>query len=174
MSWTRWSRWWRGNKPRRKQERDKRPRARLDLETLEDRTLFAVRAISLADPSLLSDTAAGNVQGPSSVSADGRYAVYTDTAAHLVPGHVMDSMSPMNVFLFDRQTGQTKLVSHAAGSPVTTAHGTSRNAAISADGNWVAYVSNSDNLVAGEMLPNDTYYVTLALFTGGTFTLTYG
>src|SRR5262249_12245921 len=78
----------------------------------------------------------------------------------------------MNVFLFDRQTGQTKLVSHAAGSPVTTAHGTSRNAAISADGNWVAYVSNSDNLVAGMTLPAEVQKLEFYGMTAGTSTFT--
>jgi hypothetical protein len=39
------------------------------LESLEDRTLLAVSVLSPA--AVLSDTAAGNVQGPASVSQDG-------------------------------------------------------------------------------------------------------
>src|SRR5207302_1547860 len=124
----------------------------------------------------------GNVTAAPSASANGRYLVYTDTAANLsntdANGNpalqAMDSISASNIFLFDRQSGKTTLVSHAASSVSLTAHGTSKNAAVSADGNWVAYVSNSDNLVGGELLGNDIYNLTVQGFTGGTFTLSYG
>src|SRR5262249_9084341 len=70
-------------------------------------------------------------------------------------------------FLYDRATGATTLVSSAFNSSATTAHGTSKNPAISADGKWIAYVSNSDNLVATETTPSgvqtlhDQYWVFL-------------
>jgi uncharacterized repeat protein (TIGR01451 family) len=158
-----------------------RRRLRPTLEDLENRVLPAVQAVSLADPSMLSDTAAGNVQGQASVSKDGRYVVYTDTAANLASGQVVNSKSAADVYLFDRATGTTTLVSHRASTGSsdtnylsTPADGTSKNAVISADGKWIAYISNSDNLVSGETLANDTYYVSLGWATGGTFKLTYG
>jgi hypothetical protein len=160
----------RGRASREKARREQRPW----IETLEDRTLPSVSVVSTTDPHMLSDTAAGNVTGPGSVSADGQFLVYTDTAANLAPGQVMDSKSAYDVFLYDRGTGKTTLVSHAFGNTAMTATGTSRNAAISADGKWVAYVSNSDDLISGETLANDTWYVNLWHFTGGTFTLSYG
>src|SRR5262249_6507022 len=126
----------------------RRQRLPLTLENLEARNLFSVKALSLADAGLLSDTAAGNVQGPASVSNNGRYVVSSNTAANLAAGQVMASKSAMNVFLYDRSTGTTTLVSYAAGTTSTTANGTSRNAVISGDGNWIAYVSNSDNLIS--------------------------
>jgi len=144
------------------------------LETLEDRVVPAVQALSLADTTMLSDTAAGNVQGPASVSKDGRYAVFTDSAANLSASQAMNSKTASDVFLFDRSTGTTTLVSHAAGSSTKTATGTSKNPVISADGNWVAYVSNSDNLISGETLANDTYSLVVQGYSGGTFALTYG
>lgn len=54
-----------------------------------------------------------------------------------------------DVFLFDRATGKNVLVSHAAGSPVQTGNGASRDPSISADGRWVAFASAASNLVAG-------------------------
>jgi hypothetical protein len=156
-----------------RRERGKR-RCSPTLETLEDRVVPAVQAASLADTTMLSDTAAGNVQGPSSVSKDGRYVVYSSSAANLVSGQVMDSKSAADVFLYDRATGTTTLVSHADGSSTTTATGTSKNPVISADGKWVAYVSNSDNLLSGGTLADDTYSLVVQGYTGGDFALTYG
>src|SRR6516225_3961840 len=120
----------------------------LRFDLLEDRLAPAtVSAVSLAAP--LSDTAAGNVQSAASVSGNGRWVVYTDSAANVIPGQVMDTKTASDVFLYDRSTGVTTLVSHQAGSSsanlATTAHGTSKNPAISADGKWIAFVSNSDN-----------------------------
>jgi hypothetical protein len=142
------------------------------MELLEDRVLPAVTAISQA--ATLSDTAAGNVKGPASVSQNGQLVVYTDTAANLVTAQQMDPQTVSDVFLYNRTNGATTLVSHASNSATTTAHGTSKNAVISADGNWIAYASNSDNLVAGETLSNDTYYVSIGqVTTGSTFKVSY-
>src|SRR2546425_8455402 len=110
--------WWRKllQKPSRTpyRKRPSRKSVRLELLLLEDRLAPAVTALSAADPSLISDTAAGNVQGPASVSQDGRYVVYTNSAANLAESQVMDSKSAYNVFLYDRVTAQTTLVSYAA------------------------------------------------------------
>src|SRR5262245_39712137 len=176
MSWRWWSRTQtQGTRRRTRRKEVRKPlRAQLTFETLEDRTLLSVAAVSLTATGLLSDTAAGNVQGPASVSQDGRYVVYTNSAANLAPGQTMDSKTAYSVFLFDRATGTTTLVSHAFDSTSTTAQGTSKNAVISADGKWIAYVSNSDNLVQGETLSNDTYTLIEDSVTGGTFKLSYG
>src|SRR5262249_9525516 len=166
---------WFGKRPTARPAAPRQPRRpHLRMEYLEDRTLFAANAVSLAATPLLSDTAAGNVQGPGSVSSNGRYVVYTDTAANLAAGQVMNSETSSSVFLFDRSTGKTTLVSHAYNNTATTADGTSKNAAISADGNWVAFVSNSDNLIANETLPNDQYTLLIQGYSGGYFTLKYG
>ena len=118
----------------------------------------ALQTVSATNLTMLSDTAAGNVQPPPSVSKTGQYVVYTSTAANLAPGQVMNSETSSDVFLYNRATGVTTLVSHAAGNPNMTANGTSENAVISADGSTIAYVSNSDNLVAGETVAPGLVY----------------
>ncbi len=186
MSWTRWFRGVQRKSKRPTGHRRPQPsRPALFLESLEERTVPSVNAASATDPNLLSDTAAGftlngqlansiEVTGAAAVSSNGRYVVFTDAAANLATGQVMNSKTTTSVFLYDRSTGTTTLVSHAASSTATTADGTSENAAISADGNWVAYVSNGDNLVSGQQLADDTYNLTVYGYTGGTFTLSYG
>src|SRR5436309_14424413 len=100
---------WFGKSPSARPATRRQPR-RPDLrpEYLEDRTLFAASALSLA--ATLSDTAAGNVQGPASVNQDGRYVVFTDSAVKLLPGHVTDFSTVSEVFLLDRTTGTSSSV----------------------------------------------------------------
>ncbi|HJT77119.1 MAG TPA: hypothetical protein VJ739_07955 [Gemmataceae bacterium] len=97
-----------------------------------------------------------------SVSADGRYTVFTSTATDLVPNQT--STNPyQNVFLFDKTTGAVTLVNHVPGLAATTGDGGLGFASsfqqrppvhlrpvISADGNFVAFASYDDNLVPNE------------------------
>lgn len=82
------------------------------------------------------------------ISADGRYVVFRSEASNLVEG---DTNGVEDVFVRDRQTGVTELVSVA--SDGTQGNGRSQNSygSISDDGRFVAFTSYSDNLV-----PNDT------------------
>jgi Tol biopolymer transport system component len=97
--------------------------------------------------SLASDGTQGNIgsTGPS-ISADGRYVAFTSGANNLVPG---DTNHSVDVFVHNRQTGQTSRVSVASGG--TQANSFSDSASISADGRYVAFRSSASNLV-----PNDT------------------
>jgi Tol biopolymer transport system component len=88
-----------------------------------------------------------------SASADGRYAVFLGAAPNVVPGQV-DGRS-QDVFLVDRTAGTATLVSHAAGQTATAGDGGSSNAAISGDGNYIAFASTARNLVPGQI---DTNY----------------
>jgi Tol biopolymer transport system component len=83
------------------------------------------------------------------ISADGRYVAFSTSGVDLVPG-AAGSNRTFNVFLWDRVTGTATLASHAAGSPGTAADGSSFNARISADGNFLAFTSLASNLVAGQ------------------------
>jgi Tol biopolymer transport system component len=85
-------------------------------------------------------------------SADGRYVVFTSAATNLVPGQV-DANGVPDVFLYDRGSGQTTLVSRAAGSATTAANGTygSSFATISPDGSFVLFLSGGTNLVPGQL-----------------------
>jgi Tol biopolymer transport system component len=105
--------------------------------------VFAVRRVS--------DTASGESEAKA-ISADGRFVVFSSTAANLVPGQI-DENNVADLFLRDRITGTTALVSHVAASAVTTGDLESDSGVISADGRYVAFVSWARNLVAGQVDP---------------------
>jgi Tol biopolymer transport system component len=79
------------------------------------------------------------------ISADGRYVAFRSAASNLVPD---DTNSNRDIFVHDRQTGQTRRVSVA--SDGTQGYGDSFDCAISADGRYVSFVSGADNLVADD------------------------
>src|SRR5258708_3800282 len=101
MSLTRWFRGAQSQAQPPTNQRTKRPRwlrNALLLEKLEDRLAPTISPVSFTDPTMISDTAAGNAQQAPSVSKDGRFVVYTNSAANLVPGQVMDSKTASDVF----------------------------------------------------------------------------
>ncbi|HEY3570271.1 MAG TPA: hypothetical protein VGP73_20240 [Thermoanaerobaculia bacterium] len=113
---------------------------------LYDRT---ARSTVLASRSAASPNAAGNdASDQSGLSADGRYVVFASLASNLVAG-VNDPPASSDVFLFDRVTAGTVLVSRSAADPNAAASGDSLEPAISADGRWVAFSSEASDLVAG-------------------------
>ena len=79
------------------------------------------------------------------ISDDGRYVAHDSFATNLVAN---DTNGNYDIFVRDRQTGVTTRVS-VSGSGVE-ADGNSEVAAISADGRFVAFASNSTNLVPGD------------------------
>src|ERR1700694_5878404 len=84
--------------------------------------------------------------GYPSISDDGRYVVFYSSADTLVPD---DHNHATDVFLHDRQTGETRRLSGGTGA--AESNGGSRFPDISGDGRFVAYQSDASNLV-----PNDT------------------
>ena len=82
------------------------------------------------------------------LSGDGRYVLFLDAEKNVVPGQV-DHNTNWDLFLFDRTTGKTALVSRSAASPSTTANAPSFSPAISANGSRVAFSSMATDLVAG-------------------------
>ena len=83
-----------------------------------------------------------------SISADGRYVAFESEATNLVSG---DTNNHQDIFVHDRQTGQTTRVSVA--SDGTQANDYSYNPSISADGRYVAFISYASNLVGGDTEP---------------------
>jgi Tol biopolymer transport system component len=79
------------------------------------------------------------------ISADGRYVVFTSLSTNLVPG---DSNGMKDVFVRDRQAGTTERVS--VSSAGTQSMGNSALGSISADGRYVTFESNAQNLVHGD------------------------
>ncbi len=86
--------------------------------------------------------------GPSSggkISADGRFVVFTSSATSLVSG---DANGFQDVFVHDRQTGETSLISVGYGG--APSDGDSRWADISADGRYMVFESDAENLDPGD------------------------
>ena len=98
---------------------------------------------------------------PPSVSADGRYVVFESVATNIVPAvyppiNPIDyGYGPLNVYVRDRVTGTTSLVSLDP-TGTTAGNGPSTYAVISGDGRKVIFVSLADNLVS---MPGVTYYL---------------
>lgn len=82
------------------------------------------------------------------ISADGRWILYLSAATNLIAGSV-DLPGTLDVFLFDRETGTTMLVSRAAGSSVASANQASDAVTLSADGRYVVFETRADNVLAG-------------------------
>ncbi len=75
------------------------------------------------------------------LSADGRYVAFDSQASNLVAG---DTNGAQDIFVHDRQTGETRRVSVATN--ISQGDGDSSHPALSADGRYVAFVSAAANL----------------------------
>lgn len=80
-----------------------------------------------------------------SISSNGRFVAFVSSADNLVPG---DSNDRQDVFMHDRETGQTQRMS--VSSTGAEGSGDSLMGAISADGLTVAFASASPELVPGD------------------------
>jgi Tol biopolymer transport system component len=79
------------------------------------------------------------------VSGGGRYVAFASAAGNLVPG---DTNGAVDVFVRDLVAGTTRRVSLRSGG--AQGNGTSDGPAVSADGRFVAFVSQATNLVPGD------------------------
>lgn len=85
--------------------------------------------------------AAGNSSCPK-ISGDGRVVVFASVAKNLIAG---DCGVDSQVFVHDRETGETKLVSmNESGEPFDNI---STNASISEDGRYISFESNTSNFL---------------------------
>jgi Tol biopolymer transport system component len=108
---------------------------------VHDRQTGATTRVSVATGG---GQAAADSQRPS-ISADGRYVAFESDASNLVSG---DTNNHPDIFVHDRQTGVTMQVSVASDGTQTYAF--SSDPSISADGRYVAFGSEADNLVSGD------------------------
>ncbi|NDJ36922.1 MAG: hypothetical protein GYB64_19905, partial [Chloroflexi bacterium] len=109
---------------------------------VHDRATATTTRVSLSSDGAEADRrSAGPV-----ISADGRAVAFYSEATNLVPD---DTNARSDIFVHDRDTGTTTRVSVA--SDGTQANNSSFDRNISADGRFVAFVSDATNLV-----PNDT------------------
>jgi len=137
--------------PHSKQAQKKIRRRPLELESLEDRRTMSVAAISLrVDGKDTANTGATF----SDQSATGRYVVFRSLATNLVAGQQETppgSFATSDIFRRDRLTGKTELVSAIRGSTTKCGNRPSFDAYISPSGRYVAFESDANNLVAGDL-----------------------
>ncbi len=112
---------------------------------VRDRQTGETSRVSVSSAGQQGNPVQGSDSEGTSISADGRYVAFVSYAAELVPG---DSNGFVDVFVHDRQTGQTSLVSVA--STAQQSNNWSVQPSISADGRYVAFQSYASNLAPGD------------------------
>ncbi len=131
------------------------------LEQLEDRRLLAVDLVSVTPPPS-SPVAANDYSSNPVINANGRFIAFQSYASDLVP---TDTNDRQDVFLRDLLLGTTTMISvNAEGTDSSICEASvgcspsgSFDPAISDDGRYVAFVSNSTDLVKGtviDVVPN--------------------
>jgi Tol biopolymer transport system component len=109
---------------------------------------------TLTNTTTLISTSSSGVVGnglstPGAISADGRYVAFQSLATNLVAG---DTNGLADIFVKDRQTGATTLVSVGVGGiPALGGPSGVWHSSISADGRYVAFESSASNLVASDL-----------------------
>jgi Tol biopolymer transport system component len=98
-------------------------------------------------------TTADAVSRQPAVSADGRWVAFTSAGDDVVAGQTASPAT--NVFLFDRETGVVRLVSHTPGSTSITGNSDSGDPVISADGRYTAFETSATDLVPGQTDTNE-------------------
>jgi hypothetical protein len=94
-----------------------------------------------------SGTQANGHSSFSAVSADGRYVAFESNASNLVTG---DTNGQSDIFVRDLKTGITKRVSIRSDGTQPNDYQYSYDPSISGDGRYIAFYSNSMNLVTGD------------------------
>ena len=138
----------------------------------------AAGTTTLVSRSASSPTTTGNAASTSGtdsdmahiVSADGRRVVFSSAATDLAAGQ-SDGNGGDDIFLFDRISGATTLVSHRDDSASTTANQTGKEPAVSADRSRVSFLSRATDLFASQIDSNNDYDVFLFDVAAGTTAL---
>ncbi len=113
---------------------------------VRDRQLGTTERVSVDSSGLQGNGYSGNP----SISADGRYVVFQSTATNLVGGGG-DTNGVQDVFVHDRQTGETLRISvGSGGTQANDASVSSTRNGISADGQLIGFSSLATNLVSGD------------------------
>ncbi len=111
-------------------------------DTKADKTELISRASGLGGAG-----ADGEINAGGSVSADGRYVAFRSDAENL-SGE--DQAATVDVFLRDRKTATTSLLSRASGPAGVPGDDDSSAPSLSADGAWVAFQSRATNFSAAD------------------------
>jgi len=97
---------------------------------------------------------ANGSSGGGAISADGHWVAFISSATNLVPG---DTNGQQDIFVFDRHTQTTTLVSGGPGG--TQGNGPSYAEALSPTGRYVVFTSSATNLVDGDTNGKDDVFV---------------
>ncbi|MGB8981913.1 MAG: hypothetical protein WCC12_08565, partial [Anaerolineales bacterium] len=113
---------------------------------VHDRQTGLTERVSVADDESQANSWS---EDPPAISADGRYVAFVSMASNLVSG---DTNNIMDVFVRDRQLGQTTRVSvDSSGAQVSGDEWTNFGGlALSGDGRFVVFTSNVTSLVTGD------------------------
>jgi len=110
-----------------------------------DETLGAAQNISASSSGLGGNDMSMSFSQGAALSADGRYSVFWSNASNLAP---QDTNHTADIFLHDAITGSTTLISKSSAG--SQGDDNSYAPSISADGRYVVFQSDADNLVAGD------------------------
>lgn len=116
--------------------------------------------VTLVSRSLAGPTTAGDgaiFESPQ-VSANGAVVAFTSRSTNLVAGQV-DANDTFDVFVWERATGVTTMVSSPVGRPAAGANNTSSGPSLSTDGRVVVFSSAATDLVEGQLDTNATFDV---------------
>jgi len=112
---------------------------------LRDRLAGTTERVSVSSSGEQGDCGSG--ESGLAISADGRYVAFQSYANNLVPE---DGYAGGDVFVHDRETGTTDLVSISTSGEQANAESGNEGVAISSDGRCVAFPSFASNLVYGD------------------------
>src|SRR6185369_4366383 len=117
-------------------------------EFLYDRQTGSIRLVSgkAGSATVACQSGPGSLFSDAAFSPDGAFLAYDSLCPDLVAGQV-DTNGVRDAFLYEIATGTTRLVSHAAGAPLTAAGGVSPKAANG--GRFVTFLSTATNLIPG-------------------------
>ncbi len=99
---------------------------------------------------------ANGASGGPGLSATGRFVAFVSRASNLVPG---DTNGVGDVFVHDRETGETRRVSVRTGGVQALGRSGDGGVDLSADGRLVAFTSSATNLVPRDTNRQDDVFV---------------
>jgi Tol biopolymer transport system component len=118
------------------------PRAGMAAIYVHDRVSGETNRASVASTGAVADDSSFDPV----ISGNGRFVAFESSATNL--DRVPDTDEWMDIFVHDRQTGETQLVSASTGG--VRGNWTSYSPVISRDGRFIAFQSDATNLVAGD------------------------
>ncbi len=119
---------------------------------VRDRVTGVTERVSVSSSG--AETASFSFSVSGTISSDGRLVSFDSSSNNLVP---LDTNNVVDAFVHDRVTGITQRVNLSSSGQEAASD--SENSSISADGRYVVFTSEADNLVAGDTNGKDDVFV---------------